>query len=156
MKKNKGFTLVELLVVIAIIGLLSTLAFVSLNSARGKARDAKRVSDIRAIQSALELMYNNQTTPSYPVGTAITNIQALTGPQSDMDDVTAAIPIAPEPPDGECANSNDYIYSAIDASGTACEGTETCPAYTLRYCLGDPTGSIDEGLNTACETGISC
>src|SRR3989338_260380 len=55
MKNKKGFTLIELLVVIAIIGLLSTLAVVSLNCARAKARDAKRTSDLRAMQSAIEL-----------------------------------------------------------------------------------------------------
>ncbi|MCX6785799.1 MAG: type II secretion system protein [Candidatus Komeilibacteria bacterium] len=43
MRNRKGFTLIELLVVIAIIGLLSSLAVVNLNSARGKARDAKRL-----------------------------------------------------------------------------------------------------------------
>ena len=54
---KKGFTLIELLVVIAIIGLLSTLAVVALGSARLKARDAKRVSDLKQIQTALELYY---------------------------------------------------------------------------------------------------
>jgi prepilin-type N-terminal cleavage/methylation domain-containing protein len=61
MKKNrKGFTLIELLVVIAIIGLLSTLAIVSLNTARQKSRDAKRQTDIRLIQTGVEL-YTNET-----------------------------------------------------------------------------------------------
>jgi prepilin-type N-terminal cleavage/methylation domain-containing protein len=55
--KRKGFTLIELLVVIAIIGLLSTLSVVSLNSARGKAKDAARKSDMNAIAKAMEL-YN--------------------------------------------------------------------------------------------------
>ncbi|MFW0862600.1 MAG: type II secretion system protein [Candidatus Komeilibacteria bacterium] len=64
MNKQKGFTLIELLVVIAIIGLLSTLAVVSLNSARSKARDARRTSDIRQIQTALEIYYNDQA--AYP------------------------------------------------------------------------------------------
>lgn len=65
MMNKKGFTLIELLVVIAIIGLLSTLAVVALGSAREKARDSKRLSDLKQVQTALELYYtdNNQ----YPV-----------------------------------------------------------------------------------------
>src|SRR3989344_3811515 len=61
---KKGFTLIELLVVIAIIGLLSTLAVVALGSARLKARDAKRVSDLKQIQTALELYYTDEN--AYP------------------------------------------------------------------------------------------
>lgn len=58
---RKGFTLVELLVVIAIIGMLSTLAVVALGSARSKARDARRISDIKQIQTGLELYYADKT-----------------------------------------------------------------------------------------------
>ena len=61
---NKGFTLIELLVVIAIIGMLSSVVLASLNSARAKARDVKRLSDIRQVQNALELYRNdNQRYP---------------------------------------------------------------------------------------------
>ena len=56
---KKGFTLIELLVVIAIIGLLSSVVFASLNSARTKARDAKRLSDLRQVGIALAL-YQDQ------------------------------------------------------------------------------------------------
>ena len=52
---KKGFTLIELLVVIAIIGLLSTMAVFSLNSARTKARDAKRMSDMKMLSTAMEM-----------------------------------------------------------------------------------------------------
>lgn len=70
MKRTKlaGFTLIELLVVIAIIGLLSTLAIVALGTARQKSRDARRLADIKQIQTALE-MYNNEI-GSYPVTTS--------------------------------------------------------------------------------------
>lgn len=67
---KKGFTLIELLVVIAIIGLLSTLAVVALGNARQKARDARRLSDLKQLQTALELYYTDQT--AYPAGSAIT------------------------------------------------------------------------------------
>lgn len=56
--KDSGFTLVELLVVIAIIGVLSSVVLVSLNSARAKARDARRLADFKQIQTALELFYD--------------------------------------------------------------------------------------------------
>ncbi|OHA64074.1 MAG: hypothetical protein A2842_02065 [Candidatus Wildermuthbacteria bacterium RIFCSPHIGHO2_01_FULL_48_25] len=58
MKKN-GFTLIELLVVIAIIGILSSTILVSLQGARGKARDARRQFDIRQVSTALELDYSD-------------------------------------------------------------------------------------------------
>ncbi|MFH0853826.1 MAG: type II secretion system protein [bacterium] len=56
---KKGFTLIELLVVIAIIGILSGIGLVSLNGAREKARDAKRISDLRQYASALNIFYDN-------------------------------------------------------------------------------------------------
>ena len=66
--KNKGFTLIELLVVIAIIGLLASIVLVSLNSARKKGRDAKRAAELKQIQTALEMYYDNYN--AYPVGSA--------------------------------------------------------------------------------------
>ncbi|MCA9368916.1 MAG: type II secretion system protein [Pseudomonadales bacterium] len=60
-KKNatKGFTLVELLIVIVIIGLLSAIGLSSFISSQKKGRDARRKADLSAIQSALELYYND-------------------------------------------------------------------------------------------------
>jgi len=65
LKKENGFTLIELLVVISIIGLLSSLAVVSLNSARVKARDALRKADMSQIRTALSLYYFDHD--AYPV-----------------------------------------------------------------------------------------
>lgn len=54
--KSKGFTLIELLVVVAIIGILATVVLASLNSASAKARDARRLSDMKTLRDAL-VMY---------------------------------------------------------------------------------------------------
>ncbi len=58
-KSNKGFTLIELLVVISIIGLLASVVMVSLNSARAKARDARKMADFRSISNAFQLFYDS-------------------------------------------------------------------------------------------------
>ncbi len=55
---SKGFTLVELLVVISIISLLSSIVLTSVNSARAKARDARKMADFRAISTALQLFFD--------------------------------------------------------------------------------------------------
>lgn len=64
---QKGFTLIELLVVVAIIGMLSSVVLASMNSARKKARDARRLADADAMSTALELYYGDNT--SYPNNT---------------------------------------------------------------------------------------
>lgn len=70
MKKSKyenrrGFTLIELLVVIAIIGMLSSIVLASLSTVRAKSRDSRRMSDLRQMQTAVE-MYATDNNGSYP------------------------------------------------------------------------------------------
>lgn len=64
-RTRAGFTLIELLVVIAIIGILASIVLASLNSARRKSRDARRVADIKQLQLALEL-YFDANSSAYP------------------------------------------------------------------------------------------
>ena len=136
MRKQKGFTLIELLVVIAIIGLLSTLAVVALNNARQKARDARRVSDIKQIQTALELYYNDEG--GYPASLTT----SLIGPKSGITYMNA-VPANQTPvTDGNCETGSAYTYA------------QTADAYTLKYCLGAQTGGIPAGVQTASPAGI--
>lgn len=64
----RGFTLIELLVVIAIIGILSSIVLASLNTARLKSRDARRVADLKQLQLAMQLYYDASST--YPLALA--------------------------------------------------------------------------------------
>lgn len=140
MKNNKGFTLIELLVVIVIIGILATLATVALSSARGKARDARRVSDVKQIMTALEMYYNDaQGYP--PVGGVVPGSPIATGTTTFM----AKVPYNASPySDGGCPNTSNYAYSVGTGSTT----------YTITYCLGGTTGNITPGLGTATPAGI--
>ncbi|MBU1046219.1 type II secretion system GspH family protein [Patescibacteria group bacterium] len=63
---KRGFTLTELLVAIAIIGILSSVVLTSMSGTRERAKDGRRISDIKQIQLALELYYDVNST--YPAG----------------------------------------------------------------------------------------
>lgn len=59
MKKiKKAYTLIEMLMVVAIIGVLASSILIGLGSARSKARDARRITDLKSTQTALELYYS--------------------------------------------------------------------------------------------------
>lgn len=135
-KANKGFTLIELLVVIAIIGLLSTMAVVALNNARQKARDAKRVSDIKQIQTALELFFNDAS--SYPTIGSIAEAGAVAYKGTTY---MAIVPSNPAP------NGTAYTYTGL---GTFPNVT----SYNLSYTLEGQTGDIPAGIHTATPSGI--
>jgi len=151
-EKGTGFTLIELLVVIAIIGLLATLAVISLNNARAKSRDAKRVSDIRQIQTALELYFSDND--SYPPGTAGVlggtsgDYQVLcdsaAGWQANITSCGAVY--MPNVPDNPTPNGADYIYDRVGSGGAD---------YTVKFSLESGTGSLSTGGHTASGSGIN-
>ncbi|MDB5238559.1 MAG: gspG [Candidatus Kaiserbacteria bacterium] len=108
---RRGFTLIELLVVIAIIGILSSVVLASLNTARKKGRDARRIADIKQLQLALELYYDAQG--QYPT-TAATSTLVGNG-------YIAAMP-------GDPSNQRAYSYAAYAATAAT---VGTCSGYHL-------------------------
>lgn len=139
-KNKRGFTLIELLVVIAIIGILSSVVLASLNSARQKSRDARRISDVKQLQLALELYFDSNS--QYPAGTALTPLTA--------GDFIASLPIDP-------LNSGAYVYTyqARASDGTACS-TAPCTGYVIKSTLeqaGHSALTTDEDGSVA---GVAC
>ena len=157
MKKQKGFTLIELLVVIAIIAILSTVVMAGLNSARAKGRDARRLSDVKQLQSALELCFDNGA--GYPsVGTAgIIGTAGLvltykcdsgaTTPSVSFSTYMNPLPVNPLP------GGADYKYcSATSAVPGTCAGSNQ--SYLITFSLEGQSGSLASGAHTATPSGI--
>ena len=101
----KGFTLIELMVVITIIAILAVTGFVVYSSISARGRDVKRISEIDAIQKAMEKNYQPGDPNPYP---------AL----SPSDFVNAAVPLDPSTGSAKCGASNkqvcEYCFYAKD------------------------------------------
>ncbi|MFH1413054.1 MAG: prepilin-type N-terminal cleavage/methylation domain-containing protein [bacterium] len=139
-KSKSGFTMIELLVVIVIIGILATFAGVMVQSARGKARDSKRISDIRNMRAALEMYKNDEG--NYPTdGEMNTPGDALTSPSGIT--YIYKIPSNPTQADGICTGAQ-YTYNQ-DESGVS---------YHINYCLGDKVASLPSGNCIATPGGM--
>ena len=54
---RKGFTLIEMLIVVAVVGILASLVLVGLAPVQRQGRDARRISDLRQVQTGLELYF---------------------------------------------------------------------------------------------------
>ncbi|HSD98899.1 MAG TPA: type II secretion system protein [Patescibacteria group bacterium] len=142
--QQSGFTLIELLIVIAIIGILSTLLMTNFIGVRQRARDAQRKSDVRQMQSALELYRSD--TGSYPVSDSNNRLNATACTTSSgftsTDGGTTYMQKVPCDPLGTSAyHSGNYYYNS---SGTT---------YTIYACLENTSDSQGTSLsNTGCST----
>jgi len=156
-KAQSGFTLLELLVVLAIIGLLASVVIIATQSARSKARDAKRAGDVRQIMNAMEQYHiANNVYPtgtlsilSFGPGTNIDNPLALDSAPNFVPQYIAFLPVSPLPADGGCSpntglGNNNYWYSVADDGSS----------YNLVFCVGAQTGGLSAGVHTATSGGI--
>lgn len=123
MKKinQKGFTLIELMVVIAIIGLLSSIVLASLTEARSKARDSKRVSEMRNVEKALQIyaLNNNGAVPI----SAFTDISQVPKVANVIDCNNASI-----------INNNNNLYDTLIEAKALSGRPSNDPLSSKGYC----------------------
>lgn len=157
---KKGFTLIELLIVIAIIAILAAILFVSIGTQPLlRSRDAKRVSDLQNLRTALAIYYTDNN--RYPSDTewrtsgAVPNFTPTYSPAlpNDPNNNTASgaqcTGYTPNFPDAAAS------YAADDYGYRYARGT-TDQTYVLQGCLeGDTNASLasdcdNTGADPAC------
>ncbi len=106
---KSGFTLVELLVVIAIIGILTAIVASNFTSARARARDAKRISDINQIQLALEQAFDKCSVFPTDIVNINDNISGCIVPGTPFSTFISVVPKDPI-----TLASYDYVLSGTD------------------------------------------
>ncbi|MEK7515111.1 MAG: type II secretion system protein [Patescibacteria group bacterium] len=144
----RGFTLVELLVVIAIIGILATTGLTQLGSARAKARDARRISDIREIAQVIEF-YNNSESDGYPA-----DIDAATLSDYISGNVVPADPASGDPykyATGTATPRRFYhLWIELEASSKVLDSDADINSEVQSDWTGDIMDASDGGVTELC------
>ena len=121
-RRRPGFSLIELLVVITIIGILVGAGTVSYTKAQQKGRDARRKTDLKAIQQALDQYFSqNGKYPAYiSSGADAGKIQCNVGTTTTLTWGTSAftcnsityLQILPKDPTSQTSSAGYYYTSA--------------------------------------------
>ncbi len=160
--RTRGFTLIELLVVIAIIGILSSVVLASLSTARQKARDATRISDIKNVQLALELYYDG--TQSYPKNAAAATADTAVDIDAANNTSAALVPTyIPKMPLDPQNRHYKYVATASTANPTTGCANAPCSSYSLyvslerqdNLVLGTDADLVVTGVNNGTSDGVT-
>lgn len=141
-RRTSGFTLIELLIVIAIIGILATLISANYIGVRQRARDTSRKSDLRQLQSALELYKSD--VGSYPNGfsnKSVTNTASCNNASRvafSYNTVNYMTKVPCDPLSSSTFNGGNYYYTS-PAGAT----------YTLAACLENSNDGDTDSTTTS-------
>lgn len=142
---RRGFTLIELLVVIAIIGILSSIVLASLNSARKKGRDARRVADIKQLQLALELYYDANGAYPATLSSALTTGGFISTIPTDPSGGSYAYAGLSSTSGGSC--SSYHLGANLETSGHSAFSSDSDAAASANTCAGSDAdfNAVDTG-----------
>lgn len=132
---KKAFSLVEILVVIAIIAILTTLLLPNYIESRQRAKDIQRKSDLKQLQTALELYKQDQIPQAYPIPSPIPCSTWTSGSIVYINKV-------PKDPSSTCSNPKAYYYSTNGDTST----------YNLYACL----ENVADADGVSCPPGYTC
>ena len=140
---KRGFTLIELLIVMAILGILATVSLANFQSARIKAKDVQRKSDLATIAKSLEAYANDHQL--YPRSDSGNNQIICQPPSTDCgwgssfsDGKSTYAVLLPTDPSG-------YNYQYVSADGTN---------FTVYAYLENPNDSSIVTISPAVACGI--
>ena len=138
--KKEGFTLIEILIVVAIIAILASVVLIGLGPTQQSGRDARRISDLREIQTGLELYYSK--CGFYPgAANCAGGWVAATFGQMSAALTGSGIGVAVVPNDP--TNGATYYYAAAAGDGTVVAGS----TYVLSATLENSNNSVFSGAS---------
>ncbi|MBI3019848.1 MAG: prepilin-type N-terminal cleavage/methylation domain-containing protein [Parcubacteria group bacterium] len=141
LKTNGGFTLIELLIVVAIIGILSSVIFVTISNTRPRARDARRLAEVKQMQLALALDETSSATGGIALGgctSAYAAVSSCTSPSNiaGFNGVVDPNNYATACGNGATTECKYSISTAAEAAGAKTNNYKIC------FWLEDPGSSI--------------
>ncbi len=157
-QNRRGVTLIEMLTVVSIIGLLATIGNASYSEVRRLGRDVRRFSDMKQIQTALELYFASHN--YYPSDGAPGEEGIILGGSgaNALDDARgwtrtpAGIIYTRITLGNPGPNGLPYIYRSLDAEGRDCDAN--CASYEIVFATEGKMAEYEPGAHALTPLGI--